>query len=60
MSNSLSYDAMEKLGVSKSSVINCCNHPDKHKQAGGYEFKHGDPIEPDMLPDEIWRDVVLE
>jgi hypothetical protein len=30
------------------------------KQTGGYEFKHADPIEPDVIPGEIWRDVVLE
>jgi hypothetical protein len=53
-------DAADKLGVSKSSVSNCCNHPDTHKQAGGYEFKYGDPFEPDTFPGEIWRDVVLE
>jgi hypothetical protein len=54
-----SYDAADKLGVTRISVSNCCNHPDRYKQTGGYEFKHGDPIEPDMLPGEIWRDAVV-
>jgi hypothetical protein len=54
-----SEDAADTLGLHGGNVRNvCCN--EKLKHTGGYEFKYGDPIEPDTLPGEIWRDVVLE
>jgi hypothetical protein len=54
------HEAARTLWLNRGHVSTCCNHPNKQKQTSGYEFKHADPIEPDVLPGEIWCDVVLE
>ena len=51
-------DAARRLEVNLGSVSKCCSG--KRKQTGGYEFELATPTEPELLPEEEWRDVVFE
>ena len=46
------------LGVNVGSVSLCC--AGKLARTGNYEFMLSTPSEPELLPGEIWRDVVFD
>ena len=45
------------LNISHSHICRCCQG--KIKNYNGYEFEYDAPNEPDLLPGEEWRDVIL-
>ena len=45
--------AAEALGVDHGNISRCCRKPGT--QAGGYEFRRGEPNEPAVLPGEVWK-----
>ena len=49
-------EAARDLGVSQGNISRCCGK--EGRTAGGYEFKYAEGNEPDVLPGEVWRDVV--
>ena len=51
-------EAARALGVNPRHVSDCCN--DKQKQTGGFEFEFAPLVEPELLPGEEWRDVVMD
>ena len=51
-------EAARKLGLKHGSVSNCCACKQNH--TGGYEFEFAAQAEPELLENEVWRDVVFE
>ena len=51
-------EAARALGLDRGNVSNCCAR--KKNQTGGFEFEFAAPVEPELLPGEEWRDVVLD
>jgi len=51
-------EAGRALGLHASSVSQCCSG--RLRTTGGYEFAYAKPTEPDLLPGEIWRDVLID
>ena len=45
--------AARALGVSPGNISECCSGD--RTQAGGYEFRRGEPNEPAVLPGEVWK-----
>ena len=43
--------------IDHSYIYKCCQG--KIKNYNGYEFEYDAPNEPDLLPGEEWRDVIL-
>ena len=50
-------DAARRLGLNHGNISLCCNGHRASTQ--GYEFEYGEPDEPDVLPGEEWRDVIV-
>ena len=50
-------DAARKLGLDSGHIRACARG--KQKQTGGYEFEWAESGEPDLLPGEEWRDIIL-
>lgn len=50
-------EAARRLGLNVGNISTCCRG--RKKQTEGYEFEYDKPNEPEQLPGEKWRDVVL-
>ena len=49
--------AAAQLQLSRGNISKACR---KGWKVGGYEFEFDAPNEPEILPDEVWRDVCLQ
>ena len=48
-----SQAAARALRLDSGNIGKCCRKPGT--QTGGYEFRRGEPNEPAVLPDEVWK-----
>lgn len=50
-------EAKRNLNINQLQISKCCQGKMKHY--GGYEFEYAASTEPELLPGEEWRDVIL-